>query len=599
MPDYGCVGVVGRGISGRVARMSMFVPVILIGAMASAAWAVEDTTRMAAAGPVAGNPVKVVKMDAAQAETPGLGAYLIGAVADIGGSPSIALEGYLRALGDDPANMDLRARAFELALMAGDVDNGVRLARSMPAMEQTTMSRLVQMAALAHEGKVAEARKMAGEVAKVSPELLQFQLFAMYLDYAQGGKPAELIKRLDKQALPDSMAGRREYHKARLWLKAGDPQKALEALRRAHTSEPAAVGSTLLLGQVLARQGQPDAAAVFEDFRVQNPAVALLVPSGAEILARQPPAFASTLDDDLAAVLGDFGLLIWAQGAFGPARQVLNLSLWLNPDDIYNRYYLGMLLEMGGDMAVARQHYAVLAEREDIPAGVKLSAQIRLAEVRYREGDAEEAWKTLRQLAKEHPDMPSLQRSMAQLAFDQGEFKDAVTGYSRLLAGLDAKAPPEARAELLFARGAAHERSGDVKAATKDLQDALQLMPTNPQVLNYLGYMWVDNGMHIPEAFEMLQKAHLLAPQDGAITDSLGWAYYKQGDYATAMVYLLRATEQEPESAEIYDHLGDAYAKLGRKEDAMREWKRALQLVENGGDVPSEGFEKALKKKVR
>ncbi len=580
--------------------MSMFVPVLMIGAMASAAWAVDDSPRVATATPVAGTPVKVVPMDAAQAETPGLGSYLIGAVADIGGSPTIALEGYLRALGEDPENMDLRARAFELALMAGDVDNGVRLARSMPQTEQTTMSRLALMAAQAHEGKIADARKMAAEVAKVSPELLQFQLFAMYLDYAQGGKPAELVKRLDKQALPQSMAGRREYHKARLWLKAGEPQKALEALRKAHESEPAAVGSTLLLGQLLARQGQPDAAAaVFEDFRAKNPAVALLVPSGAEILSSQPPAFASTLDDDLAAVLGDFGLLIWAQGAIGPARQVLNLSLWLNPNDIYTRYYAGMLLEMGGDMGAAKEHYALLAARQDIPAGVKLSAQIRLAEVRYREGEVEAAWASLRVLAKEHPEIQSLQRSMAQLAFEQGEFKDAITGYSRLLDGLDAAAPQEARAELLFARGAAYERHGNVKQATQDLLDALKLMPTNPQVLNYLGYMWVDNNMNIEQAFEMLQKAHLLAPQDGAITDSLGWAYYKQGDYATAMVYLLQATEQEPDSAEIYDHLGDAYAKLGRKEDARREWVRALELVEAGGEVPGKDFEKVLRRKLR
>ncbi|RYG59679.1 MAG: tetratricopeptide repeat protein [Alphaproteobacteria bacterium] len=579
--------------------MSIFVPVILIGAMASAAWAMEDPARAAHASPHPGNPVYVVP-HSTTSDTPGLGAYLIGAVADIGGSPTIALEGYLRALSDDPDNMDLRIRSFELAMMAGDVDNGVRLARSMPQIEQTTMSRLALMGALAHEGKVPEARKMAAEVAKVSPELLQFQLFAMYLDYAQGGKPAELVKRLDKQEMAQVMMGRREYHKARLWLKAGEPNKALAALRKAHASEPSSVGTTLLLGQVLARQGQPDvAAALFEEFRAQNPAVALLVPSGEEVMTGTVPPFASTLDDDLASVLGDFGLLIWAQGAIGPARQVLNLSLWLNPEDIYNRYYLAMLLEMGGDLGAAKQHYALLAEKTDIVPGVRLSAQIRLAEVRYREGETEAAWTSIRELARDNPEIPSLQRSATQLAFDRGAFGDAIAGYTRLLDGLGPDATPEARTELLFARGASYERNGEVEKATKDMQEALKLMPTNPQVLNYLGYMWVDNNTNIPQAFEMLQKAHLLAPQDGAITDSLGWAYYKQGDYSTAMVYLLRATEQEPESAEIYDHLGDAYAKLGRKQDARREWQRALELVEAGGEVPSADFTKQVQRKLK
>lgn len=579
--------------------MSIFVPVLMIGAMASAAWAMEDSGRAAAAAPLPGNPVQVIQHPA-EADTPGLGAYLIGAVADIGGSPTVALEGYLRALSEDPENMDLRARSFELALMAGDVDNGVRLARSIPQIEQTTMSRLVLMASMAHEGKVADARKMAGEVSKVSPELLQFQLFAMYLDFAQGGKAGDFVARLDKQALAESMTGRREYHKARLWLKAGEPQKALAALRKAHASEPSAVGTTVLLGETLVRQGQPDeAAALFDAFRANNPAVALLVPSGQELLDHQPGAFASTLDDDLASVLGDFGLLIWAQGAMGPARQVLNLSLWLNPDDVHVRYYTGMLLEMGGDFGAARRHYAALAGQRNVPAGVELSARIRLAELRYRDGDVDAAWKDLSQLAKENPGILSLQRNVAQIAFERGAFKEAIEGYTRLLNSLDDTASKETRTELLFARGAAHERHGNVPEATRDMQAALELMPTNPQVLNYLGYMWVDNNMHIPQAFEMLQKAHLLAPQDGAITDSLGWAYYKQGDYATAMVYLLRATEQEPESAEIYDHLGDAYAKLGRKEDAQREYRRALDLVEKGGEVPGKGFEKGLRRKVR
>ncbi len=408
--------------------MSIFIPVILIGALASAAWAMEDPSRVVTASQRPGNPVYMVPQ-APDADTPGLGAYLIGAVADIGGSPTIALGGYMRALSDDPDNLDLRVRAFELSLMAGEVDNSVRLARSIPEMEQTTMSRLVQMAALAHEGKTADARKMAGEVAKVSPELLQFQLFAMYLDYAQGAKPAELVKRLDKQQMAQVMTGRREYHKARLWLKAGEPARALEALRKAQASEPSSVGTTLLLGQVLVRQGQPDAAAaLFETFRAQNPAVALLVPSGEEIVHMQVPAFASTLDDDLAAVLGDFGLLIWAQGAMGPARQVLNLSLWLDPEDIYNRYYLAMLLEMGGDLGAAKQHYATLAGQEDIVPGVRLSAQIRLAEVRYREGDTDAAWKSLRQLAKEHPEIRSLHLSAAQFAFDRGAFGEAIAG---------------------------------------------------------------------------------------------------------------------------------------------------------------------------
>lgn len=579
--------------------MSMFVPVLLIGALASTALALESPSFASDGSPVKGTPQQVVPMES-DAEIPGLGAYLIGAVADISGSPSIALEGYLRALSEDSSNIELRLRTFELALMAGDIPNAIRLVKTLPEKEQTTVTRLVLMADYAHEGKVAEARKAARQIAKVSPELLQFRLLQVYLDYANGAKLEDLIKWLDSQELPPSMAGRRDYHVARLWLKAGKPEKALELLKRSHAAEPGSVAGTILLGQVLARQGQPDvAAAVYDSFRAENPAVALLVPEGKDILAHQPEPFASTLDDDLASALSDFGLLIWAQGAFSPARQVLNLSLWLNPDDVYTRYYTGMLLEMGNDLAGASVHYQYLIDEPDAPEGVQLSAKIRLAEVQFREGDEETSWKSLRVLAKQYPDVPGLQKSVAQLAFNRGEYRQAIASYTHMLENLPTQTPPEARAELLYARGATYERWGEPEKATADLKAALALMPTNPQILNYLGYMWVDENINIKEAFEMLQKAHLLAPQDGAITDSLGWAYYRQGQYDTAIAYLTRATEQDPESAEIYDHLGDAYMKLGREDEARREWQRAVDLAEAGKPVPNEGFLKAVKKKLK
>lgn len=597
------MGVVRGAISVTLAGMSIFVPVLVIGALAGAALAMDTPEVMAQNVPqrLTNQATASVVMPMQASETvPGLGAYLIGAISDLNGKPDVALQGYLRALSEDPDNMELRQRTFELALMAGDVPNAVRLARSMPEIEQTTMTRLAKMADYAHAGNGDKACKMARDVMKVSPELLQFTLLEAYLDFANGKPVADIVKRLESQPQPGTMNGRRNYHIARLWLKAGDTPKALTALQLAHAQEPGAVGSTILLAETLARNGQADAAAaVVEAFRAENPAVALLVPTGREMMTATLPPFASSVDMDLAATLADFGLLVWAQGALGPARQVINLSLWLNPQDVHTRYYAAMLMEMGNDLPAATDLYTSLIDGEGVPAQVKLAAQIRLAEVQFRSGDEETPWRSLRMLARDNPKIPSLQRSVAQLAFNRGDFNQAIDSYTALIDSLPAATPQEARAELLFARGAAFERDGNITAATRDLQEALKLTPTNAQILNYLGYMWVDKDMRIDEAFELLQKAHLLAPEDGAITDSLGWAYYKQGDYATAMTYLVMATEQDPESPEIYDHLGDAYAKLGRKDDAKREWQRALDLLAEGHEAPYDGFEKRVKRKLR
>ncbi len=574
--------------------MSILIPLLLVGAVMGVAFT-GDVKPVQAAVP---ERERVVAFDSNE-DLPGVGAYLKGVVADLDGLPGTALKAYLQALADDPDNMDLRQRTLDLALMAGDIPNAIRLARSLPATEQSTMTRLVQVADNARAGRVAEARKLARDVGKVAPELLQFRLMQVYLDYAEGAAVPQLIEWLDSDGLPPSMSGRRDYHVARLWLKAGEPARALEVLQRASVAEPGSVATTLLLGETLARQGQPgEGAAVFETFRASHPSIAALVPQGATLLATMPKPFASTLEDDLASVMSDFGLLVWSQGAYAPARQVLNLALWLNPADVHTRYYTGMLLEMGGDYAAATTHYKVLTG-PTVPEGVRLAATIRLAEMQFQSNEQDKAWATLRGLERAHGHEPNLLRSLAQLAYAREDYARAAGYYSRLLEAMPLTTPPAAHLEVLFARGVAHERAGDIDSASRDMLAALLIDPAQAQILNYLGYMWVDNGQNIAQAFDLLQKAHTLEPHDGAITDSLGWAYYKRGDYERALAYLQRATEQEPESPEIYDHLGDAYAKLGETEQARREWQRALDLLAEGKEAPSKDFERQVRRKLR
>jgi Flp pilus assembly protein TadD len=76
----------------------------------------------------------------------------------------------------------------------------------------------------------------------------------------------------------------------------------------------------------------------------------------------------------------------------------------------------------------------------------------------------------------------------------------------------------------------------------------------------------------------MVQKAAALRPRSGAIVDSLGWAYYRLGQYAPAVEALERAAELEPGDPTINDHLGDAYWRVGRRTEAQFQWTRALSL---------------------
>jgi len=97
-------------------------------------------------------------------------------------------------------------------------------------------------------------------------------------------------------------------------------------------------------------------------------------------------------------------------------------------------------------------------------------------------------------------------------------------------------------------------------------------------VLNYLGFSYVDKGEHLIEAKAMIEKAAAARPDSGAIIDSLGWAYFKLGDYQNAVAQLERAVGLEAADPDINDHLGDAYFRVGRVIEARYQWQRVLTL---------------------
>jgi len=124
------------------------------------------------------------------------------------------------------------------------------------------------------------------------------------------------------------------------------------------------------------------------------------------------------------------------------------------------------------------------------------------------------------------------------------------------------------------------------RAATT-FEQVLERDPNDAFALNYLGYMFAERGLHLQRAVELLQRAIAIDPESGAFLDSLGWAYYKLGDLAQAQHYLALALARidveeeamgEEEKAVIYEHAGDVSDDLGQADEALRYWRRALEL---------------------
>ena len=143
-----------------------------------------------------------------------------------------------------------------------------------------------------------------------------------------------------------------------------------------------------------------------------------------------------------------------------------------------------------------------------------------------------------------------------------------------------------ATGSIYYFRGICEERSKQWSKAEADMRKALELQPEQPHVLNYLGYSWIDQGINLDDGMKMIKRAVEQRPDDGYIVDSLGWAYYRIGNFEDAVKNLERAIDLKPEDPTINDHLGDAYWRIGRTLEAKFQWAHARDLKPEPEELP-------------
>ena len=157
---------------------------------------------------------------------------------------------------------------------------------------------------------------------------------------------------------------------------------------------------------------------------------------------------------------------------------------------------------------------------------------------------------------------------------------------------------PEDRRYVSFVQGSIFERQKKYDLAEEKFRRVLAEDPQDAMALNYLGYMLADRGVRLDEAVTLIKKALEIDAQNGAYLDSIGWAYFKQGNYDLAEENLRKAVSRVGNDATLHDHLGDLYSKTGRLKLATAHWQRALEEWNKSvpAEVESADVEKVLKK---
>ncbi len=153
---------------------------------------------------------------------------------------------------------------------------------------------------------------------------------------------------------------------------------------------------------------------------------------------------------------------------------------------------------------------------------------------------------------------------------DNGQFAKAEKVLKQGI-GVDSKNP-----RLHFRIGVVYDKMGRKEDCIASMKNAIDLDPKNANALNYLGYTYAEMNKNLDEAERLIKAALKEKPDDGYITDSLGWVYFKKGFYTIALKYLKKAVSFAPEDTTILEHVGDAYLKMNEKEKALQYYRHSL-----------------------
>ncbi|SDG66953.1 tetratricopeptide repeat protein [Roseospirillum parvum] len=508
------------------------------------------------------------------------GAFLAGRQAQFEGDPEAAASHFAEAARLAPEALALKRRAAFFLTTAGRFPEAVPLAREVMAADhdEASLSRLMVATDQAARGDFPGALATLAEASSEGGlNQLLIPLVRAWLMVGDG-RPAEALEVVVPLAEAEEPFARLfAFHGGLIAAQAGQRATAAELFGRL-TEVPEELPLRTVEAIAAFRLADPDSAPAGRDLIAtylkahgeSRLAADLLEPMRLAPVA-PPPPITSAADGLAEAFHGTASNMAQSQ-ALDTALLFIHLALAVKPEFDY-------ALILKGDLASRqRRPVAAVAAYRAVPADSAFTylARQRAADSLGRAERLEEAREAFESLAADWPERPEPLIDLGDLLRQNERFAEAVEAYDRAFARLDQVLPRHW--SWLYGRGIALERSGQWPRAEDDFRQALALEPDQPFVLNYLGYSWLDQGMHVETAKDMIQRAVAQRPRDGYIVDSMGWAEYLTGNHEAAVEHLERAVSLTPNDPTINDHLGDAYWRVGRRLEAGYQWQRALSF---------------------
>ena len=503
------------------------------------------------------------------------GTFLAAIQARTDGDFARAADFYEIALQANPDNLALAADLLRVTLADGRHDAATRIARELvKSATGDPLPSLVLAAELVRVGDHERALPLVENLASRGSTALLGLLVKAWINAGLGDaeRASAALEVLSKNAASRGFAA---FHGALIaeYLERYEIAEIGYA-KSMELTQNASLRMVEAQAAFLRRRGRTEEAiAAYTAYLERDPANPLI---DAELAAARRGDAAAAFIESPAAGLAEacFNVAgeLAREGAVEEATIFARLAIRLRPDFAVARTLLASIYERLERWEAAMAIYRGI----DVDSPYGWNARMRIAGDLDRLDRLDAAHEILETMAGERPTRTDALIALGDMLRARDAWDGAVAAYDRAFARIATIG--ERDWALLYTRGIALERSGQWDRAEVDFLQALGLRPDQPFVLNYLGYSWIEQGRNYDRALDMLRKAASLRPRDGYITDSLGWVYYRLGQYAEAVRWLERAAELVPDDPVINDHLGDAYWRVDRRVEARFQWRRALSF---------------------
>jgi tetratricopeptide (TPR) repeat protein len=480
--------------------------------------------------------------------------------------PKKAEEEFKAAQAIQPDSEDVVLNLVRLYATSGDVQHAIKTLEAVPQEQRSPKMEFTLGSLYDQLKQTKEAVEAYKRAADLQPDDLQ-TMDGLAQALLNDDQLDQALKEYQQLAAADPENSEALVHIAEIQRRLGKYEDALTTVRKARKLDPSSLEAGYNEGMLLDVLGRLDQAAQTYQSMV-------------DLTSHANGAYTSAEKNNRSIFLERLGAVYVEQNKIDQAVATYQKMIDMGGDSAVSGYQgqvdaYRSAHQFDKSIDVARKAVAANPENRDM----KLMLAGELAD----HGQAEQGFDMAKSLLKGNSDDRIVYDAIAQMNVRLRRWKDAEEALNKAEPLSTKKSE---KIYLLFLRGEVAERQKHMDAAEQYFKQVLDLDPKNAMTMNYLGYMWADKGEKLPEALKMIRKAVELEPWNGAYLDSLGWVYFKLGDYELAEDNLRQAVLRDQTDPTVHMHLGDLYEKTGRIRQAAAQWE--LSLTEFAKSAPAD-----------